>query len=144
MLEALTTSLPAATDTSWAHGRVGLFIYEETKYITKIEGKSYFIMHMCSVHGLPGAQMSTQEPTLLYEAAMSFLSVAATVMAGPAPEGEPVHASAPKSLPAATATGMSEATIWDTASSREGLELPPKDMLTTAGHLQGGSRRKIN
>lgn len=83
---------------------------------------------------IPGAQISTQEPILLNPAALSLISVAATVIAKSAPAGDLVQLSAPKSFPAATTTGIPAETTASTASSSDLERSPPRERLATAGH----------
>src|SRR6185295_13032192 len=80
----------------------------------------------------PGANTSTQVPTLEYEARASVRSLAATVSAAAARAGDCVHAST-LSLPAATETVTPSSTSAVIAASRLLLVAPPRLRLATAG-----------
>src|SRR4051794_21298549 len=83
----------------------------------------------------PWPKMSRQDPMLEKDARLSLMSVAPTVNADGALAGEVLQASAPLSLPAATAKVTPEATALATAWSSAALAPPPRLMLATAGWM---------
>ena len=80
---------------------------------------------------VPGALISTQLPMFVYDAFESFTSVAPTVIAFIAEEGDFVHAST-RSLPAATTTVIPALTKRSIASLRASDFGPPILKLRTA------------
>jgi len=81
----------------------------------------------------PGAKMSRHDPWLLYQARVSSLLVAPTVMADPTFAGEKPQASM-SSFPAATTTITPAAVALSIATSTKFMfPAPPKLALKTAG-----------